>query len=91
MANTIQADGLGITQSQSDAITAAIHGTTRPVAAFTLTPGKWQANNIIDYCTTTGTKLYEKATAVLKHAFDHKEGCTVTFSFEVKERAEEMG
>ena len=34
--------------------------------------------------------LYEKATAALKHAFDHKEGCTVTFSLKVKKRAEEV-
>ena len=85
IANTIQAGG--ITQTQIDSITAAIHSTTRPVAAFTLTPVQRQTNNIIDCGTKTGTKLY----AALKHVFDHKEGHTVTFSLEVKERAEEMG
>ena len=35
--------------------------------------------------------LYEKATAALKKAFDHKEGHAVTFLLEVKKRAEEMG
>ena len=38
-----------------------------------------------------GTKLYEEATAVLKHIFDHDEGHIITFSLKVKERAEEMG
>ena len=91
MANTMKAGGLGITQCQSDLITAGIHGTTRPLAAFALTPGQRQANEIIDYGTTAGTLFYEKATAALKHAFDHKEDHTVTLSLKVKERAEEMG
>ena len=75
MANTIQAGGLGMIQHQIDSSTAAIHDTTRPVALFALTPWQQQANDIIDYGTATGTKLYEKATAALKHAFDHQEGC----------------
>ena len=40
MANTIQIGGLGIMQPKIDSITAAINGTTRPVAAFALTPGQ---------------------------------------------------
>ena len=40
MANTIQAGELEITQHQIDSITAVIHGTTRPVATFALTPGQ---------------------------------------------------
>ena len=40
MINTVQAGGLGITQTQIDSITAAIHDTTRPVAAYVVTPGQ---------------------------------------------------
>ena len=61
------------------------------MAAFALTPVQWQANDITDFGTAAGTYHYEKATAALKHAIDHKEGHTDTFSLEVKERAEEMG
>ena len=60
------------------------------MAEFALTPGQQQANDIVDYGTATGTKIYEKATAALKHAFDHKEGQTITFSLEVNKRVEEM-
>ena len=79
MANIIQAGGLGITQSQIDFITSAIQGTTRPVAAFALTPVQQHANVIIDYGIATRAKLYEKATGTLKHSFDHKKSHTVTF------------
>ena len=82
---------MGITQHQIDSITASSHGTIRPVAAFALTPEQQQANEIIDYGNATETKLYEKSTAALKHAFDYKEGHIITLSFEIKKRAEEMG
>ena len=72
-------------------MTAAIQCTTRPVAVFALTSGQWQANDNTDYGTTTGTKLYQKATGAFKNAFDHKEGNAVTFFHIVKERADEMG
>ena len=39
-ANNIQAAGLGITQHHIDSVTAAIHCTSRPVAAFALTHGQ---------------------------------------------------
>ena len=41
------------------------------MAAFALAPGEQQVNDIKHYGNATGNKLYEKATAALKHAFDH--------------------
>ena len=64
-----------MTQHKIDSVTATIQGTTGLVAAIALTPQQQQTNDIIDY--DTGTKLYEKATAALKHVFDHKKGHTV--------------
>ena len=77
--NTIQAGRLGMTQPKIDSITAAIQGTTIPVATFALTPGQQQVNDIIDCSNTTRAKLYEKAPAALKLVFDHTGGCTVIF------------
>ena len=39
IANPIKAGGLRMTQTQKNFITAAIQFTTRPLAAFALTPG----------------------------------------------------
>ena len=56
-------------------------------------PDTWTmiTNDIIDHGTATGAKLYKKATAVLKNAFDHREIYSVTFSLEIKEVAKEVG
>jgi hypothetical protein len=60
-------------------------------AVFADTPGRRKADDIIDYSTTTGMKIYKEASTELKVKFDVESSQVVLFCEALKSRAQDSG
>jgi hypothetical protein len=67
-------------------------GAPAPIpAVFADTPGRRKADDIIDYSTTTGMKIYKEASTELKVKFDVESSQVVLFCEALKSRAQDSG